>query len=151
MAGLTLLLSAGAVSAQTAGTTFAVRAQVTAVCSVSAQDLDFGAYTSNTAATASNAIIIQCSPGSAATVSLDGGSSGNPQARTMSGPGTLNYQIYRDAALSDPINSGGAAWQLSSSANTGQSVTYTVYGQIPAGQNVAAGGYVDTITVTVQY
>lgn len=137
--------------AQTKTAQFAVRAQVVADCQITAQDMNFGTYSSAAAATASTPLNLRCTPGSAATVSLDGGSSGNPQARYMVGPANLNYQLYRDAALQDPINTGGAAFQLQGSQNTGQTVVFTVFGQVPAGQIVPAGNFVDTIRVTVQY
>lgn len=144
-------LAPGTVLAQTKTAQFAVRAQVVADCQVTAQDLNFGVYSSATASTATTVVTVRCTPGSAATVSLDGGGSGNPQARRMSGPANLNYQVFRDAALQDPINTAGAAWQLSGQENTGQTVTYTVYGQTPAGQVVPAGNYVDMVRVTVQF
>lgn len=146
-----LVLAPGTALAQTKTAQFAVRAQVVADCQVTAADLNFGTYNSSSAASAQSIITLRCTPGQAATISLDGGSSGNPQARHMQGPANLNYQLYRDAAHQDPINTAGMAWQLSGQANTGQTVTYTVYGQVPSTQIVPAGNYVDTVRVTVQY
>nr|WP_295106619.1 spore coat U domain-containing protein [uncultured Caulobacter sp.] len=137
--------------AQTSTAQFSIRAQVVGDCQVSAQDLNFGTYASDAASTANTTVTLRCTPGSAATVSLDGGGSSNPQARRMSGPANLNYQIYRDAALQDPINTAGSAWQLSSQENTGQAVTYPVYGQVPSGQTVPTGNYTDVVRITVQY
>jgi spore coat protein U-like protein len=148
---LAATVAPGAALAQTKTAQFAVRAQVVADCQVTAQDLNFGVYSSAAASTATTVVTVRCTPGSAATVSMDGGGSGNPQARRMSGPANLNYQIFRDAALQDPINTGGAAWQLAGQENTGQTVTYSVYGQVPTGQVVPAGNYVDMIRVTVQF
>ncbi|QTC92245.1 Csu type fimbrial protein [Brevundimonas goettingensis] len=149
--GLAAIVVPGVALAQTKTAQFAVRAQVVADCQVTAQDLNFGVYSSAAASTATTVVTVRCTPGSAATVSMDGGGSGNPQARRMSGPANLNYQIFRDAALQDPINTGGAAWQLSGQDNTGQTVTYTVYGQVPTGQVVPAGNYVDMVRVTIQF
>ncbi len=146
-----LVLVPGTALAQTRTAQFAVRATVVADCQVSAQDLNFGNYSSTSPSTGQTIITLRCTPGQAATVSLDGGTSGNPQARHMTGPANLNYQLYRDAALQDPINTAGMAWQLTSSQNTGQTVTYTTYGQIPGAQTVPAGNYTDTIRVTVTY
>jgi spore coat protein U-like protein len=146
-----LLLVPGIATAQTKTTQFSVRATVVADCTITAQDLNFGTYNSTSVSNGTTPLNLKCTPGSAATVSLDGGSSGNPQARRMTGPANLNYQLYRDAAHQDPINTAGAAFQLSSTENTGQTVVYTVYGQIPSAQTVPAGNYVDTIRVTVQY
>ena len=145
------LLTAGGATAQTRTAQFSVRAEVIADCSITAQDLNFGTYSEAAAASGSTPLTLRCTPGSAATITLDGGTSGNPQARTMQGPATLGYQLYRDAARQDPIDTLDAAFQLTGLANTGQTVTYQVYGEAPAGQSVPAGSYVDTILVTVQY
>lgn len=144
-------LAAGGATAQTRTTQFSVRAEVIADCSITAQDLNFGTYSEAAASTASTPLTLRCTPGSAATITLDGGSSGNPQARVMQGPADLGYQLYRDAAFQDPIDTLTAAFQLTGIANDGQPVTYQVYGEVPAGQSVPAGSYVDTILVTVQY
>lgn len=141
----------GVAVAQTREGQFSVRASVVADCQVNAADLNFGTYDSTAAKTGNTVINLRCTPGAAATIMLDGGSSGNPQARRMVGPANLNYQLFRDAALQDPINTNGMAFQLSGSQNTGQNVPFTVYGQIPSGQAVPAGNYVDQIKITVQF
>jgi spore coat protein U-like protein len=137
--------------AQTRTGQFSVRAQVIADCQITTQDLNFGAYNTTQAARASTPLLLTCTPGTGATITLDGGSSGNPQARTMKGPADLTYELFRDSGLTDPINTSGTAFQLTGSANTGAPVTYTVYGQVASGQLVPAGDYVDTIQVTVNY
>ena len=146
------IAATGVASAQTRTGQFAVRANVQKDCQVTTLDLDFGTYRSDTVSNGQTPLQVRCTPDTFASISLNGGSSGNPQARTMrSGTYTLNYQLYRDAARQDPINTNGEAFKLPSESNTGQVVTFTVYGQIPSGQNVAAGNYVDTIQVTVQF
>jgi spore coat protein U-like protein len=145
------LLAAGGAAAQTRTAQFSVRAEVVADCAITATDLNFGTYSDSTAATGSTPLTLRCTPGTAATISLDGGSSGNPQARVMEGPADLGYQLYKDAARQDPIDTLDAAFQLTGAANTGQVMTYQVYGEVPASQAVPAGSYVDTILVTVQY
>jgi len=145
------LFATGA-AAQTKTGQFAVRASVNADCQVTTRDLDFGVYASGANSTATTTLDVKCSPGSAVTVSLDGGGSGNPAARVMSGPGTgLAYQLYKDSARQQAINTNGMAFQLTGAANTGATVTYTLYGQINSGQTVASGNYTDTVRVTIQY
>jgi spore coat protein U-like protein len=151
MLGAAIALLAGEAVAQTRTAQFSVRAEVVADCAITATDLNFGTYSEAAAATGSTPLTLRCTPGSAATISLDGGSSGNPQARTMQGPADLGYQLYKDAARQDPIDTLAAAFQLTGIENTGQTVTYQVYGEVPSGQSVPAGSYVDTILVTVQY
>jgi spore coat protein U-like protein len=145
------LLTAGGAAAQTRTAQFSVRAEVTADCQISAEDLNFGTYNSDSNATGSTPVTLRCTPGSSATVSFDAGASGNPQARYMDGPGHLNYQLYKDLARQDPIDTLGAAFQLAGISNLGQLVTYRVYGEVPGAQTVPAGNYVDVIRVTVTY
>src|SRR5271155_3857386 len=100
---LALVMTTGASAiAQTSTAQFAVRATVVTSCTVTAADLNFGNYVTTAAATASTGINLQCTKGSAATVSLDGGGTGNAAARAMTGAGTLTYQLYKDAALATP-------------------------------------------------
>jgi spore coat protein U-like protein len=145
-------LAAGPVVAQTKTGQFAVRASVNADCQLTTRDLDFGAYASAQNTRANTTFDVRCTAGSPVTISLDGGQSGNPQGRYMAGQGSnLTYQLYKDAAYQAPINTAGATWQLSNSQNTGQTVTYNIYGDIPSAQTVPAGNYTDTVRVTVQY
>jgi spore coat protein U-like protein len=72
-----------------------------------------------------------------------------------SGPGTLNYNLYASAAYSNIWGDGSGATSVVSDSKfiaVGTTTTdYTVYGRIPAGQDAAAGTYVDTIVVTLNY
>ncbi|HEX5005781.1 MAG TPA: spore coat U domain-containing protein [Hyphomonadaceae bacterium] len=146
------VFATGAATAQTRTSQFAVRANVQKDCQVTTLDLDFGTYRSDAVSNGQTPLQVRCTPATYASVSLNGGSSGNPQQRTMlSGTYKLNYQLYRDAAHQDPINTNGQAFQIPAESNTGQVVTFTIYGQIPSAQTVAAGNYVDTIQVTVQF
>ncbi len=96
------------------------------------------------------------------TVSLSSGSSGSYATRRMqSGSSVLNYNLYTTSA-----RSAGQIWgdTTGGSANMSGSMTIgfffwptthtdllTIYGRIPAGQDVAAGTYADTIIVTVTF
>lgn len=137
--------------AQTRTGRFSVRANVVADCQITTQDLNFGAYDTATAAQANTPLVLTCTPGTGATISLGAGSSGNPAARTMKGPADLTYELFKDSALADPINTNGTAFELEGPDNSGTPVTFTVYGQVASGQLVPAGDYVDTIQVTVNY
>lgn len=133
--------------------TFTVRVTVIAACLITAQDLNFGVYNSDMAKSASTMLNLKCTPGTDASVSLDGGSSGNPRKRIMQGPAPLgiNYQLYTDAAHRDEIDNTRAVFKLRKRDNTGQTVVYTVYGEIPPLQVTLPGTYIDTIRVTVEY
>jgi spore coat protein U-like protein len=95
-----------------------------------------------------------------ATVSLSAGSSGGFAQRVMrSGGNGLNYNLYIDNAYTQVWGDGtGASLVVTDNfvfpllGGTSQTVTTTIYGQIPVGQlNVVPGSYADTITVTVSY
>jgi spore coat protein U-like protein len=90
------------------------------------------------------------------TIALNSGSSGNYGARQMqSGTDSLSYNLYTSAARSSVWGDGTGGTSVVSAnpfllvgSNT---VDYTVYGRVPAGQDRAAGIYMDPITVTVTY
>lgn len=144
-------LAATGAQAQTRTTQFAVRAFVLEDCEISAQNLNFGFYTNDRAISASTPLTLQCTPGAGATISLDAGFSGNPRQRHMTGRGELEYQLYRDAAHQDPIDTLTPAFHLHGSENTGEDVIFRVYGEVPANQLVPGGVYFDIIRVTVNY
>ena len=145
----------------------AVRTAHSAVsCQVSATGPAFGVYNplSASAALANGIVTATCTllSGSTTTVSLTSsystGASGSYSNRTLlSGSSVLNYNLYYDAAYTqirgdgtDGSQTGGATMTLTRS-NPTQEASSTIYGRIPAGQDVAAGTYLDTIVVTVNY
>jgi len=93
------------------------------------------------------------------TSSYSTGSSGTYAARTMkSGSNSLNYNLYFDAAFTQirgdgtgGSQTGGGTLTLTPSLRTDTTPISTIYGRIPAGQDVAPGNYSDTITVTITY
>lgn len=71
--------------------------------------------------------------------------------RTMSdGTNTLNYQLYSDAARSSAWGSTLAAGVGYTSAGNAAS-TKTIYGRVPVSQDVPAGSFSGTVTVTVEF
>jgi spore coat protein U-like protein len=95
-----------------------------------------------------------------ASVALNAGSSGSFTPRTLQAGGhALNYNLYADSAYTQVWGDGtGSTVTVTDSftfvllGGLVQSVTSTVYGQIPAQQlAVYPGNYTDTITVTVNY
>jgi spore coat protein U-like protein len=153
IAGISLIVP-GMASAVTVTDTFQVTATVTSACSVSATDLDFASYdpTSGTDDDATSTVSVTCTLLHPYTVRLSGGGSGDTAARVMDG-GTstdLGYQLYSDALRT-------TVWGNTASddvAGVGAGLLpfpHTVYGRIPAGQDVEPGSYVDTITVSVDF
>lgn len=71
--------------------------------------------------------------------------------RTMSnGTDTLNYELYSDAGRSSVWGSTLAAGAAYTSAGNAIS-TKTIYGRIPVLQDVPAGAYSGTVTVTLEF
>jgi spore coat protein U-like protein len=131
-------------------------------CTVSATNLSFGQYvtSSGSAADTTGNIAVTCS-GLANllvgyTIALSTGASGSYAPRTLtSGANTLNYNLYTDLLRTTVWGNGSGSSTVSGSILVQllfpTTNNHTVYGRIPASQNVAPGNYSDTITVTVNY
>jgi spore coat protein U-like protein len=142
------------------------RAATTVNCTASAGGIAFGIY--NPLSAGANAstgnLRITCNgsgTGSAnvtVNVTLSTGLSGTYATRKMfSGVNTLNYNIFWSTAYNQIIGDGtggsfaGSAGPFPVPAGGSQVATGTLFGRIPASQDVAPGSYSDVITVTVTY
>jgi spore coat protein U-like protein len=149
-----VMIAPGTALAVTVTDSFQVTATVTTACSVSATDLDFGAYdpTSLIDDDATSTVNVTCTLLAPYAVRLSGGGSGDTAARVMDG-GTstdLGYQLYTDLLRTTVWGNTGS----DDVAGTGAGLTpfpHTVYGRISAGQDVEPGSYVDTVTVSVDF
>ena len=150
------LLIAPAAQAVTTTTTFPVTATVLKACIVTANPLAFGNYdpTASTALDGSTTLSVLCTVGTSFTVGLNTGTASGATVTTRrmtSGANTLGYGLYQEAARTNHWgNTPGTDTPLATTAPVLPS-TLTVYGRIPASQNVPAASYTDTITVTVNY
>jgi len=133
-------------------------AERAAACTVSATGVAFGAYDPQSPAPDDSAgeIALACHPSvQAPTVALSAGLSGLFSSRTMrSGPATLDYNLYTSAAYAlvwGDGTGGSTTVTLGGGATSGGERIFRrdIYGRIPAGQQVPAGTYTDTIMVTV--
>lgn len=150
------LLFATAGHAATTSDTMGVSANVQSVCVVNAGDMLFGNVdpTSAAAVDQTASISVLCTKGTSFTVGLNAGTASGATVTTRKmtgGADLLGYSLYRDAAHTTnwgntPGTDTPAATIAASTASN-----LTVYGRIPGGQNVTAGAYADTITVTVNY
>lgn len=122
-----------------------------AICSASAQSVAFGSYDSlsSSALDGVGTVSVSCDSVTTFTISLSAGT-GTYSARKMtSGLDELSYNLYTDSSRVLVWGDGsGSTSTVTASAASG---IYTVYGRIPARQNLAAGSFSDTITVTVTY
>jgi spore coat protein U-like protein len=126
-------------------------------CSFSStSSVGFGSYNVYSATPNNNGIgqlVILCKGGGGPSfvVTLSTGQSNNFVARFMtSGTKNLNYNLYINSTRTT-IWGDGTAGSSTMSALPNSSTTLTVYGQIPAGQDVPIGNYSDNITATVTF
>jgi spore coat protein U-like protein len=126
-------------------------------CSFSTTPVSFGAYNVFASAPTDTVgtIRYECNGGAKnVLVTITAGSSGRPGARSLVGGGdTLLYNLFRDPARTNVWGdgTGGAHAVIVADPPNRSEQTLTIYGRIPAGQDVRAGTYTDSITVIVQY
>lgn len=157
LAILSLIITPAAFAA-TATANLSISASVAAVCTVSTSPVAFGAYdpvVANAAAAlnANGSVTVACTKGASATVDLGvGGNLSGGSRRMAAGANFLNYALYQDAALTTVWGSGMTGGSTKTYNSTSKAPTaLTVYGSIPAGQDVAVGSYADTVVATVNY
>lgn len=133
-------------------------------CAVTASSFSFGNYNPLDALPrdSTSTINVQCSLIGLLSLtvtyelSLSTGSSASYGLRTLVGPGDpLGYQLYADAARLLIWGDGTAGTVTITDGyllGLGTvSRNYPVYGRLPAGQQVGAGTFTDSITVTLEF
>lgn len=161
LAGSALVIIALAPQAR-AGTATAnlnVSATVASTCSITAGSLAFGTYDTIGGAQVDGTatVTVACTKGAIATITLGQGQNAGagstdtvPVRRMVSGLNFLNYALYSDATrLVTWGNTAltGKAYTAASSASTAM----TVYGRIPASQDVPAGAFTDVVVATISF
>lgn len=148
---LTLFAASAAYAATTTGN-LAVTVEVISSCRVGAASLDFGVYGSGQSSDlrAQGTIAYENCIAATLKISLDGGSSGNINGRTLvnAAGNRLTYQLYRDSARTRIWGTGSNALSFTP---TNASGSVPVYGTIPGGQAVPVGRYSDTVVVTIEF
>jgi len=160
--GFVGMLLSGQANAATATANLSVTATVSATCSISTTALGFGAYDPVGANSASpldgtGSVIVTCTNGAAAAVTLgqganaaSGSTDAAPVRRMKDAAGAfLSYSLYQDTAHTTIW--GNTAGTSVAQTGTGTASSVTVYGRVPAGQNVASGSYADTVVATVTF
>lgn len=120
-------------------------------CDITPQSVSFGAYdpTAPGDLDGVGTIGIDCDAEVTVTISLSPGT-GSYATRTMAGgAGQLLYNLFTTSQRA--VVWGDGTDGSDSVSDTVQSREFTVYGTIPGRQNVHAGGYGDTIVVTITY
>jgi spore coat protein U-like protein len=150
-AGLALSAAQAATSTATMPVTITIQ-NACNVSSVAPTTLNFGTQGPLLAAVnQTSTITVTCTKNAPYNIGLDGGTSGNVNARTMiNGANSVGYQLYSDSSRT-------AVWgntigtNTVASSGTGSAQAFTVYGQVPAQATPPAATYNDTVNVTVTY
>lgn len=134
--------------------TFTINATVAANCLVATQNIDFGSkgvLDANVDAT--GLVTVTCTPSTAYTVSLNGGTTGGtPTNRKMSkGAERVTYGLYKDNARTQPWGDAGTPGSTVAGTGTGAAQPLTVYGRVLPQTTPSAGVYTDTVVVTITY
>lgn len=132
-----------------------VTANVDPSCALSAvTDLDFGDLVPTADNDADTTITWVCTNGTDTQIELNGGGSGDINARAMAGAGALPYQLYTDAARTSLFGDGTTGNAVSvSGAGYGTPQDVTIYGRVLQADAAAAanGAYTDTVQVTIRF
>lgn len=128
--------------------------QAMAACAITTTPgTNFGDYDvlSPSSTTLSSSFGIRCSPASLwAVVEIDDsantGGQSNRAMKRVGGSELLTYNLYKNASMTNVWGMGGSGQWLVGSITTR---TLTVYGSIPAGQNVPVGTYTDTVVLRI--
>jgi spore coat protein U-like protein len=145
--GTIALLVGGTAWAATDTDTLTVTATVIDSAQIlSVGNIAFGNYdpTNATATDANGSVTVRATTGLGYTVYI-----GADRVMT-DGSDNLNYELYSDGARSSVWGSTLGTGE-SYTAATNANVTYTIYGQVSALQNVGPGSYSDTVTITLEW
>ena len=126
-------------------------------CTISVTSIAFGSYSvfTTTADDSTGTITYTCnSTASNISIALNDGSSSTFSPRTMrKGSEILQYNLYRNAARTNIWGDGTGGTSVYTRANppNNSSVSLTIYGRIPALQDVSAGSYTDTVSAVINF
>jgi spore coat protein U-like protein len=151
--GTLLLLSLSPARAATTTTTFTVTATVATTCSISANNLNFGAY-AGLQIDNQVTLLATCSTTVPYDIGLNTGTFAGATVTTRRMTGTdaagLAYSLFQDAPRT--VNWGNTVpTDTVHGVGNGLAQSVTVFGRIPGDQNVSPGSYSDTITVTLNF
>jgi spore coat protein U-like protein len=129
---------------------------VIAACTIGTTSVSFGAYDVFNAAPgdSTGTVVFDCDRRDPITIALDrgGAPSFNPR-RMLKLSEPLNYNLYLDAARTTIWGDGSGGTQVYSNSRPprNQNVTVTIFGRIPARQDISSGSYTNTITATINF
>ena len=135
-----------------------IRAQILAECTVDTFSLNFGTYapvgTNATNALPGTATVnVRCTKGTTGTVQLTAGqwfAGGTRNLRNTAGE-LLPYNLFRESTYATVWNLTDTVSATSTSRTVPLGGGFTIYGRIPANEDVRAGSYTDTVQAIVNY
>jgi spore coat protein U-like protein len=126
-------------------------------CTISVTSVAFGTYNvfTTTADDSTGTITYRCNATAAnISISLSDGSSSTFSPRTLrKGSEVLTYNLYRNAARTNIWGDGTGGTSVYTRPNppNNSNVNLTIYGRIPAQQDVSAGNYSDTVSAVINF
>ena len=128
-------------------------------CTITATGVSFGTYDprSQTALDGTGSVRLDCRHNDVPSVSIATGGSGTYSSRRMAnGASLLQYNLHSTSARTSVWGNGSGgtvtvAPPITQSVGTRRIRESTIFGRIPAGQNVRAGSYSDTMFITVTF
>ena len=123
-------------------------------CSLKTQPMTFllPAVVTNDTLDTTSTITVKCSPNTNFTVDLDDGLYPKGIKRQMRDPvaGFVEYQVYRDTPRSKVWRKGNFD-NVAGNSGTGTPFDIVLYGRVANASKIKAGGYKDTLTVTLNF
>jgi spore coat protein U-like protein len=138
------------------GSLYASEAQAQS-CTISATSVNFGTYSvfNGSSTNSTGTIQYRCNGNTNwIWITLTRGASATFNPRQMvKGAERLNYNLFRNASLSTiwGDGTGGTSLYFTFDPPNNTTVTLTVYGSVPAGQDVSAGSFSDSITAVINF
>lgn len=134
--------------------TLPVSATVLNSCTVTAQPL---VWTVNVPTNAdidiTGSVAVRCPPNTAFLVEMDNGlhaAGNNRRVRNVTLNAHIRYGVFKNPARTQAWRTGAAGGLSGNSGATGTTVL-PVYARLQSSNNLRAGGYTDTITVTITF
>lgn len=129
-----------------------------AICTVSTTAVTFGSYDvfSPSPTDSTGSITVDCNeappPNVVVAIGQSPNSGGFNPRQMVSGTEYLDYNLYTDATYTSIWGDGtGGTVTQTVMVQKNKDEVLTVYGRIPPGQDITAGSYAETLTVTITW
>lgn len=139
-------------------TTFQVSASIVSGCLVvggatNYGSLDYGTQSATSTSTVSTSlgvgVQLQCTPGVALSMTIDGGRNGGGSIRNLSnGVSQIPYTLYSEASFSQALTVGQSVNVAYSNPNN---IRLPIYGRVVLPGNLPAGTYTDVVQVQLTW